>query len=163
MNHTRQILLPALTAVALTIAAAVSLARGSEVTAGDVAVTAAWARATPPAATTGAAYLTIENRGSADDHLVSASSPAAGMVMIHETIEEAGIARMRPVENPTISAGGTLEMEPGGTHLMLMDLKQPLTEGNHVPLTLVFERAGAVTVDAVIGPIGSAAPPDSGM
>jgi copper(I)-binding protein len=152
-----------LTAVALTIAAAVSLARGAEVIAGDIAVTEAWARATPPAATTGAAYLTIENRGTADDRLVGASSPAAGIVTIHETLEEGGVAKMRPLKKPRLPVGGALEMSPGGTHLMVMDLKQPLTEGAHLPLTLIFERAGPVTVDATVGPIGAAAPPHPGM
>ncbi len=152
------ILLPALTAVALTAAAAISFARGGEATAGDIAVTAAWARATPPGASVGAAYLTIENRGGAEDRLVGASSPVAQSVTPHATVEENGVATMRRWEDAVIPAGGAVEMAPGGLHLMLMGLSAPLTEGESVPLTLTFEAAGAVTVAMPVAPIGAMAP-----
>lgn len=163
MKSTSRLFLPALTAVALTIAAAISLARGAEVRAGDIAVVAAWARATPPGASTGAAYLTIENRGAVDDRLLSAATPAARAVMPHETVEAGGIARMRPIETPAIPAGGRLEMTPGGMHLMLMDIAHPLREGENIPLTLVFERAGSLIVEAPIGAMGGDTPPHQGM
>ena len=108
--------------------------------AGDLHVTAAWAVATP--GKVAAAYLTIENSGDNDDTVQVASIPVAASVAIHETKEEAGIVTMRPVESPAIPAGGTLEMAPGGTHLMLNGLAAPLKAGETVEITLAFAKAG---------------------
>lgn len=156
---TTRLFLPVIAALALTTIALVSFARSTEIAAGDLVLSNAWARATPPGATTGAAYVTIENRGSADDRLVAAASPAASMVMVHETIEEDGVAKMREAEGK-VPRGELLEMAPGGTHIMLMGLTSPLKEGDSLDLTLTFEKAGAVDVRALIAPIGAAAPPE---
>lgn len=150
--------LPVATAVLLTAAAAVSFARGAESLQGRVAVTAAWARATPPGATIGAAYATLENKGGADDRIVSISSPVARSVVAHETMEENGVAMMRPLDRPLLPAGGVLEMRPGGIHLMLMGLTGPLKEGNTLPITFGFEHASELTVSAEVAPIGADAP-----
>jgi copper(I)-binding protein len=154
-------LLPAAAALVLTGAAAISFARGAEVKAGDIAITAAWARATPPAAKVAAAYVRVENRGDAADRLLSAATPAAQSVTAHETVEENGVASMRPLADAAIPPGGTLDMSPGGIHLMLTGLAAPLTQGEHVPLTLVFEKAGAVTVTLDVAPIGADMPMDA--
>ena len=152
-----RLLLPAAIALALTLAAAISIARSEAPTLGDIAVTSAWARATPPRAEVGAAYLTIENRGAAEDRLLRVESPMAKSVELHEGLEENGVARMRPVENQYVPPGGALAMRPGGAHLMLMGLSAPLKEGDTLPLTLTFERAGQVSVAATIAGIGATA------
>jgi copper(I)-binding protein len=150
-----RLLLPAVAAVALTAVAAISMARGHDVKVGEIVVTSAWARATPPGASVGAAYVTLRNGGSADDRLLGGASPAARTVAPHLTSEENGVAAMRPFGDPVIPAGGTLEMQPGATHLMLMGLAAPLQEGDSVPLTLTFEKAGAVTIPLEVAPIGA--------
>ena len=105
---------------------------------------------------TSAAYLTIENAGSEPDRLVSASSPAAKTVEIHEMQEVDGAMRMRPLAGGlAIPASGTVALEPGGYHVMLIGLVEDLTEGDIYDLTLTFERAGDVTVQV---PVGSGAP-----
>lgn len=159
MRKPRRFILPAAIAVVLTAAAFFSFARSGEVTAGGLAVISAWARATPPGVDIGAAYVTIENRGGADDRLVGATTPAAEMVSAHETAEEDGVATMRTLADASVPAGGKLEMRPGGTHLMLMGLSAPLVEGDSVPLTLTFEHAGERTVQLEIAAIGAEEPP----
>ena len=154
---TTRLFLPMIAALALTAVALVSFARSVEIAAGDLILSNAWARATPPGATTGAAYLTIENRGDADDRIVGAASPAASMVMVHETMEEDGVAKMREVGG-TIPSGARLEMTPGGTHIMLMGLTAPLKEGDTLDLTISFEKAGPAEVKALVAPIGAEGP-----
>ena len=158
MRRAQKIILPATVALVLTLAAFISFARSEEVTAGGLAVISAWARATPPGADVGAAYVTIENRGDIDDRLLGVTTPAAAAVSMHETIEENGVATMRPLEDPAVPAGGRLEMRPGGVHLMLMDLAAPLAEGDSMPMTLTFEHAGELTVQANVAAIGAKAP-----
>jgi len=155
-----RLLLPTVAAMTLTAAAAYSMARGDEAKHGDVVVTSAWARATPPGVSVAAAYVSLRNDGAADDRLISAASPAAESVTLHNTAEENGAATMRPLADAMIPAGGVLEMEPGGPHLMLMDLSAPIKEGTSLPVTLVFERAGTVTVPVEVAPIGADSPSD---
>lgn len=155
-----RLLIPAAIAATLTLISAFSFVRAAEVAAGNLVITQAWARATPPGAAVGAAYLTVENRGGADERLLSASSPAAGAVEVHETVEENGMARMRPLAEVVVPAAGKLEMRPGDAHMMLVGLTAPLKEGDTVPVTLTFESAGSVTVDFIVAPIGADAPAD---
>jgi copper(I)-binding protein len=152
-----RIMVPAVLALALTAAAVISMGQNSNITAAQMSVTEAWSRATPPGASVGAVYLTIENRGGAADRIVSVESPAASSAMLHETIEQDGVSTMRETEG-RIDAGGVLDMKPGGTHIMLMGLNAPLTEGGSVSVTLAFEKAGSMTVEAKIGPIGAEGP-----
>jgi len=95
----------------------------------------------------GVAYLAITNHGKSPDSLIAASSPAAARVEIHESRIVDGVARMRPLTQVAIAAGATVKIEPGGIHLMLVDLKSPLTAGKPVPLTLEFRGAGRITVN----------------
>src|SRR5687768_17652231 len=111
-----RLLLPAVAAVALTAVAAISMARGHDIKVGGIVVESAWARATPPGATVGAAYVTLRN-GGADDRLLGAASPAAKTVAPHDTSEENGVAAMRPLGDLAVPAGGSLAMKPGATHL----------------------------------------------
>jgi len=116
----------------------------AEARAGDLTVSAAWAKATLPNQKTAAAYLTVFNAGSVPDRLVSASSPLAGRVEIHSMAVVDDVMTMRPVpEGLEVPAGGSVALAPGGGfHLMLVEVSGPLVEGATAPLTLTFERAG---------------------
>ena len=114
-----------------------------------------FARATPASARTAAVFMTIENKGKEADRLLSASSPAAGIVEIHEMKMAGGMMQMREVNGLEIKPGATVELKPGGYHVMLMDLKAPLKEGESVPVTLKFEKAGTVEVKASIEAMGA--------
>lgn len=107
-----------------------------------MAVEQAWARATPPGATNGAAFMTLVNAGAKENALVGAESDAAGTVELHTHIVEEGVARMRQVPEITVPAGGRTELRPGGLHIMLIGLKAPLIEGGVLSLKLKF-RDGA--------------------
>ena len=147
---------------ALAVASALLLSTDSmqaqDVKAGGMTVVKPWARATPGGAKVGGAYLELKAAAGADDRLVAARSPAAGVVEIHDHIDEAGVMKMRRVDGVKVSGGQSVVLKPGGYHLMLMDLKQPLKQGGKLPLTLVFEKAGEVAVEAMIAPIGAAGP-----
>src|SRR5690606_35945517 len=102
-----------------------------------------WTRATPGAATVGAGFLTLVNRGGEDDRLTGARTPIAERVEIHTHRVEDGVMRMRPVEGGVaLPAGGTVTFEPGGLHLMMIGLDRKLVAGESVPLTLDFAEAG---------------------
>lgn len=116
---------------------------------GGIAIGEARARETAPGAMTGAVYLEIRNSGPAD-RLLSVETPVAGLAHLHGSFEENGIARMRPVEALDIPGGGQVTLAPGGLHIMLMDLDVPLVAGTRLPLTLYFEQAGALEVEANI-------------
>lgn len=123
-------------------------ASAQEFRAGPLTIERAWSRATPPAAKVGAGYLVITNGGAAADRLVSASSPAAGRVEVHEMRMDGGVMRMRELaQGLPVPPGATVELKPGGYHLMLMELPAPLSAGATVPMTLVFERAGRVEIE----------------
>jgi copper(I)-binding protein len=115
---------------------------------GDISVSGAFARATVGSADTGAAYITISNRGSQDDALVGASSSASASVELHEMNMSGGMMRMRALPRVAIPAGATVSFSPGGNHLMLIRLKAPLKAGSKISLTLEFERARAIAVQA---------------
>jgi hypothetical protein len=114
-----------------------------------------FARATPAGAKVAGAFMTIRNTGTTADRLVSAASPVAGVVELHEMAMDGNVMRMRAVQGIDIPAGGKAELKPGGYHVMLMDLKGPLVEGNDVPLTLRFEKAGSVDVKVKIESMGA--------
>lgn len=113
------------------------------VTAGDLEIGAAWARATLPGQKAAGGYLTVANKGGEADRLVGASSPLAGKVEVHTMAVVDNVMTMRPVEGGLeIPAGGSVELKPGGYHLMFMDVAAPFAEGETVPVTLEFEKAG---------------------
>lgn len=116
-------------------------------TAGDLAVADGWARAMLPGQPAGGGYLTITNDGAEADRLIGASSPVAGKVEVHTMEVVDDVMVMRPVEGGLeIPAGGSVELKPGGLHLMFLEVTEPFAEGDTVPVTLEFEKAGAVEV-----------------
>jgi periplasmic copper chaperone A len=115
-----------------------------------------WARATPPTAPTGGGYLSIKNTGTAPDRLMSVSSPAAQTVQVHEMKMDGNVMRMRELEGGLeIKPGETVTLAPGGMHLMMMGLKGPLKQGEKVPLTLMFEKAGKIDVELAVVAMGA--------
>jgi periplasmic copper chaperone A len=130
-----------------------------EVKAGDLVITQAWSRATPNGAKIGGGYLTIENKGAAADRLIGGSADIAGKVEVHEMATNNGVMTMRPLDNGlTIEPGKTVKLAPGGYHLMIFDLKSPLKQGDKLPVTLEFEKAGKVTVSLDVEGIGAQGP-----
>ena len=110
-------------------------------------ITEVWSRPTAPGASTGAGFLRIRNPGPEDERLLGAVSARAGRVELHQQFEADGVTGMRPlVDGLVIPAGGEVRLSPSGTHLMLLDLRAPLTAGERVPLTLRFARTGEVPV-----------------
>ena len=117
----------------------------------QVQVENAWIRPTAPGAKVAAGYLVIRNSGTTADRLVSASSPAAEKVETHVTVKDGEILRMREVKGYEIPAKGAFEAKPGGAHLMFVNIRAPLAQGQKVPATLRFEKAGEVKVDFAVG------------
>jgi len=128
--------------------------------AGDIQVLQPFARATP--AKVGGVFLTLKNAGGTADKLLKAASPAAASVELHTHVKDGDAMRMRPVENIPVPANGQTALEPGGYHIMLIDLRQPLKEGASVPLTLTFEKAGTVTLQVPVVKAGAPAPGGGG-
>lgn len=154
------LLLSALPALAqhTTDAAAAPIA-AMVVTAGDIEISGAFSRATLPKAPVAGGYLTLINKGTADDRLVSASSPVAGVAQLHEMKMDGDVMKMGELaDGIPVPAGQTVTLAPGGLHIMLMDLKQALVEGSTFPLTLTFEKAGAITIEVLVGGVGASAP-----
>jgi periplasmic copper chaperone A len=146
-------------AVALALAWSSASAHAHDYKAGGLLIDHPWARATPQGTTVGAGYLTVRNRGKTADRLLSAATPIAGKVEIHQMAVKDGVATMRPVEGGIpIAPGKSIELKAGGYHLMLMDLKEPLKAGEKVPGSVVFEKAGKVEVEFVVEAIGAKAP-----
>ena len=124
--------------------------------AGDLELENAFTRAMLPGQPVGGGFVTIRNGGSEDDVLVSISSPAAEVVELHEMAMEGEVMKMRKLEaGIPVPAGQTVELKPGGLHMMFMQVKEPFKEGDSVPVTLVFERAGSVDI---VLPVQSSAP-----
>lgn len=113
----------------------------------------AWARATSGSAKTGAVYMTITSP--TPDALVAAASPVAGRAGLHEDKTENGVMRMRPTPSIPVEPGKPTELKPGGDHVMLMDLKQPLKAGETFPLTVTFEKAGSKQVTVRVEKAGA--------
>jgi copper(I)-binding protein len=130
-----------------------------EVKAGELVITQAWSRATPGGAKVAGGYLTIENKGAAPDRLIGGSVDIAAKVEVHEMAMKNGVMTMRPLDTGlTIEPGKTVKLAPGGIHLMMLDLKNPLKKGEKLPVTLEFEKAGKVTVSFDIQGVGAPGP-----
>ncbi|HEX8956337.1 MAG TPA: copper chaperone PCu(A)C [Burkholderiaceae bacterium] len=116
-----------------------------------ITVDHAHARATVPGQTTGAAYVDIENRGKADDKLLKISSPVAQSAEVHSMAMDGTIMRMREVGQIDLKPAAKVAMAPNeGMHIMLIGLKQPLRPGQKIPLSLRFEKAGKIDVEAIV-------------
>jgi periplasmic copper chaperone A len=133
--------------------------RAQEVKAGDLVITQAWSRATPGGAKIGGGYLTIENKGTAPDRLIGGSAEVSDKIQVHEMAMNNGVMTMRPLDKGlTIEPGKTVKLAPGGYHLMMFDLKSPLKQGDKVPVTLEFEKAGKVKLSLDVQGVGAAGP-----
>lgn len=122
---------------------------------GDIEIEKPWARATPPGAAVGGGYLTIRNNGPAGDRLVGVSSPVSARVEMHEMKMDKDVMRMREVKGVEVPAKGAVEFKPGGFHLMFMELKAPLKQGDKVPVTLRFEKTGEVKAELAVETAGA--------
>lgn len=127
-----------------------SLGAARDYALGGLAVTQPWARFTAPGAANGAAYLVIRNNGAEPDRLIGAATPRAAKVELHESAMEGEVMTMRPREAIEIKPSETVRFEPGGLHIMLFGLSAPLKEGEAFPLTLRFEKAGALTIEVEV-------------
>lgn len=107
---------------------------------------------TRPGQPTGAAFLMIENVGKDADQLIgiSVGTEIATRAELHTMKHENGMMMMREVPGFTIAAGKTLALKPGGDHLMLIGIQKPLVEGQQIPATLIFEKAGKVSINLLV-------------
>jgi copper(I)-binding protein len=121
---------------------------------GSIKVENAYTRATVPGQQVAGGFMKIENKGAADQ-LVSASSPVAGEVQLHEMAMDGNVMKMRQVKDIAVPAGGAVELKPGGMHLMFMNIKAPLTAGETVPVKLKFAKAGEVEVKMPVNAMGN--------
>lgn len=130
------------------VAAALDLPNGDTTwELGDLTLTAPYSRATLPNAPVAGGFMTITNSGDADDRLIAASSEIAGRIEVHEMAMNGDVMVMSRLENGlSIPAGETVQLQPGGYHIMFMQLTGPLVEGEKVDVTLTFETAGDITV-----------------
>jgi copper(I)-binding protein len=127
---------------------------------GDIEITTAFARATLPNAPVAGGYLTITTTGTTADRLVAAASPAAGKVELHEMSMQGDVMKMAPLpDGVEVPAGETVTLSPCGRHIMFMQLKHPFVEGETVPVTLTFDKAGSVEVELSVGGVGADVPP----
>ncbi|ODT51028.1 copper chaperone PCu(A)C [Devosia sp. 63-57] len=123
---------------------------------GSIQIVTPFSRATLPNAGTGGAYFSIANLGTQDDILLSAETPVAEEVQLHSMAMDGDVMRMRQMpDGIPVPAGSTVVLEPSGLHLMLVRLKQPLKEGDTLPLTLNFEKAGTIDLEVPIGSIAA--------
>ena len=123
--------------------------------AADVTVSDVWARASAGGAGgAGAVFLTINNGGAAD-RLVAASTPVAAMAELHTHMEMNGVMTMRKIDEIIVPAGQSIVLQPGGLHIMLMNMTAALKEGDTFPLTLTFDKAGTVNVTAKVGGVAA--------
>ncbi len=131
----------------------------NDVTVGSLTLSNLWARATPPGAPTAAGYLTITNKGSDADTLTAVATPAAATSELHIMEVKDGVMSMHPVEGGIeIPAGETVTLAPGGYHLMFITLKHDLKQGEDLPVTLTFAKAGTVETTLPVMPVGSKGP-----
>lgn len=139
--------------VALALAAS---AYAHDYTKGLLKIDYPWSRATPHGTQVAGGYLVIENKGANADRLVSVTSEIAGRVEIHEMSVQGGVMRMRPLARGLeINPGATIKFEPGGFHVMFMNLRRPLKEGEKFKGTLVFEKAGTLVVEFKVEAMGA--------
>ena len=144
----------------LILAAAVSLltvpAMAQDYKLGSLEITAPWTRATAPTARSGGGFMTITNKGTTPDRLVSARSNVSDKVEIHEMQMDGSVMRMRELaKGLDIPPGATVMLKPGSYHIMFMELKAPLAKDAKVPVTLVFEKAGSIDVQLDVQAMGA--------
>lgn len=148
--------LPRFAATAALFFALSGAAIAHEYKAGSLFIGHPWSRATVPGAKVGGGFLSVRNDGAEPDRLVSVSVQFAAKAEIHESLEEDGVARMRPIEGGlVVKPGETVTLQPGGKHLMFVGLSEPLKQGEKVKGELTFEKAGKVEVEFAVEAPGS--------
>jgi copper(I)-binding protein len=125
---------------------AVLCAQAAESRLGNLIITEARARPTPPGISVGAVYFSITNAGSKADRLLSVSTPVAGRVELHESRNMHGVVEMREVTSVECPPGATVRATPGGLHVMLLGLAAPLAAGTELSMSLQFRDAGVLTL-----------------
>jgi copper(I)-binding protein len=126
---------------------------------GNLIIKAPWMRATPKGAKVAGGFLLITNTGTEPDRLLAVASDIATTVDVHQMTMVNGVMIMRPVEQPLeIAPGATLELKPGGYHVMFSGVKAGVKEGDKVKATLSFEKAGEIEIEFVAGSIGASGP-----
>lgn len=141
--------------IATVPANATAIKMSDTVTIGDLSISAAWSRSSAGMKRAGAAFMAISNAGTTDDRLIAASTPAAKKAELHTHLMENDVMKMRQVMHIDIPAGKTVELKPGGLHVMLFELSDVFQEGHSYPLLLTFEKAGDVTLTVHVGKAGA--------
>ncbi len=136
-----------LVALVLSAFAAPAFAAGA---ADQISVIDPYVRMTPPGTRTTAAFMALKNAGDAEAKLVTAASSVANVTELHNHINDGGVMRMRQVKEIAVPAKGEVALKPGGYHVMLIDLKAPLKEGDHVVVTLGFADGSSKEVHATV-------------
>lgn len=145
-------------ALALLVSLIAGLAAADDATLGGLEVSDAWARASIGPGLVGVAYFTLHNEDSAPVELLAVTTPAASEAKLHATKMEDSVMKMRPLKDLTVAPGETLQLAPGGNHVMLMGLVKPLEEGDSFPLTLDFGEAGTLKVWVAVLSVASDGP-----
>jgi copper(I)-binding protein len=134
----------------LLLALATTAAAGEMAQIGNVTVHDPWARASLGTTKSSAVYMTLEIEGDQEDRLVAAKTPLAERAELHTHVMDGGVARMRRVEAVEVAPGAPTVLQPGGLHLMLTGLKDELTEGATLPLTITFEKSGSAQIEVPV-------------
>lgn len=149
----------AIAAFILAMASAAAVSQTAEYTLESLSVLQPWTRATAPSQKAGGVFLRIDNSGDQPDRLIAVESDMADVTSLHATIRDGDVMKMRAVEGGVeVPANGHVDLMPGGTHVMLIGLRERLVKDTTIPLTLVFERAGRLQINAVVEAAGSRGP-----
>jgi len=151
---------------AVTVLLTLAAAQAHEEKRGDLVISHPWTRATASTQKVGAVFMEIVNHSNDADRLVGASSPEADTVEVHGHFKDGDVMRMRRVDGVDVPAEGSAVLAPGGYHIMLIGLKGPLLEETTIDVTLEFEHAGKVEIEAIVesaGYKGPARTKNSGM
>jgi copper(I)-binding protein len=152
-----------LTAATIALLAQAPAARAQQAAPSPIEVTQAWARATPAGAQVGAGYLTVTNHGAEADRLIGGSADVADKIEVHEMNMDNGVMKMRELpDGLAVKPGESVELKPGGYHLMLTGLKGGLKEGEHFRAQLEFAKEGKAEVEFVVQGVGAAMAPATG-
>ena len=149
----------AVAAVLAMVASGPVLAQAHEHKKGPLTVVQPWSRATAPSQKAGGVFLRIENASDQPDRLIRAESELSEITSLHTMIRDGDVMKMRPIEGGIeVPANGHVDLAPGGMHVMLIGLHNRLVKETTIPLTLVFERAGRIEIDAVVEAAGARGP-----
>lgn len=143
-------------AAAVAALALATTAFAQEYRAGSLKIDLPWARATPTGAKVAGGFMRIENTGTAPDRLLGGTMAVAGRIEVHEMAMIDNVMKMRELANGLeIKPGQSVELKPGSFHVMFMDLKSTLKEGDKIKGTLRFEKAGTIEIEYVVRGMGS--------